>query len=136
MGEGDLPIHDMMFALQSICYEGYVSLEWVKRWASQLSDAGIVFPHFVHYMEKYMGKGSVRGALFDNRAKTGKYIWEKDTLIDLTFPTGFGAHGGGIPGSVRIPVHHSGLYQNLCGIPGGCRYLCPGSYRSRCEKGR
>lgn len=31
MGEGDLPIREMMRALQSICYEGYVSLEWVKR---------------------------------------------------------------------------------------------------------
>lgn len=42
MGEGDLPIREMMRALQSICYEGYVSLEWVKRWSSSLSDAGIV----------------------------------------------------------------------------------------------
>jgi fatty-acyl-CoA synthase len=31
MGEGDLPIDDMMMALRSINYEGYVSLEWVKR---------------------------------------------------------------------------------------------------------
>ena len=76
----------MMMALRSICYEGYVSLEWVKRWASNLSDAGIVFPQFIHYMESFMDRGTTRSALFDNKAHTGKYVWEKDTLIDLTFP--------------------------------------------------
>lgn len=86
MGEGDLPIDDMMMALRSINYEGYVSLEWVKRWAADLDDAGVVFPNFANYMERYMEKSSVKGHLFDNNAKTGKYVWEKDTLIDLTFP--------------------------------------------------
>ncbi|MEA4890433.1 MAG: AMP-binding protein [Clostridiaceae bacterium] len=86
MGEGDLPIEEMMFALRSINYEGYISLEWVKRWAADLSDAGIVFPQFANYMSRYLEQGSARGRLFDNRAKTGKFIWEKETLIDLTFP--------------------------------------------------
>lgn len=44
LGEGDLPIANMMLALRSINYDGYVSLEWVKRWARDLSDAGVVFP--------------------------------------------------------------------------------------------
>ncbi|NLL05546.1 MAG: AMP-binding protein [Clostridiaceae bacterium] len=86
MGEGDLPIDEMMRALRSINYEGYVSLEWVKRWAADLDDAGVVFPNFANYMERYMEKGVVKGHLYDNKAKTGKYVWEKDTLIDLTFP--------------------------------------------------
>ena len=86
MGEGDLPFHDMMLALRSINYEGYISLEWVKRWAADLHDAGIVFPQFVHFMSRYIERPSVRSKLFFNNNKTGKYIWEKDTLIDLTFP--------------------------------------------------
>lgn len=86
MGEGDLPIDEMMRALRSINYEGYVSLEWVKRWAADLDDAGVVFPNFANYMERYMEKSVVKGHLYDNKAKTGKYVWEKDTLIDLTFP--------------------------------------------------
>lgn len=86
MGEGDLPIDDMIMALRSINYEGYVSLEWVKRWAADLDDAGVVFPNFANYMSRYVKKGSIRGRLFENKTKTGKYIWEKDTLIDLTFP--------------------------------------------------
>ncbi|MCL2069203.1 MAG: AMP-binding protein, partial [Oscillospiraceae bacterium] len=86
MGEGGLPIDEMMRALRSINYEGFVSLEWVKRWMDSLEDAGIVIPHFAHYMERYTGQTSSRSELYSNRAGTGKYIWEKETLIDLTFP--------------------------------------------------
>ncbi len=85
MGEGDLPIDDFMRALRSINYEGYISLEWVKRWASDLDDAGVVFPNFANFMARYLEKGTPRGRLFTNKAGTGQYIWEKDTLIDLTF---------------------------------------------------
>ncbi len=86
MGEGNLPIDDFMFALRSINYEGYVSLEWVKRWASDLEDAGIVFPQFANFMTRYTEKRIAKTHLYDNNAKTGKYVWEKETLIDLTFP--------------------------------------------------
>lgn len=86
MGEGDLPIDEMMRALRSIKYDGYISLEWVKRWAADLDEAGVVFPNFANFMERYIEKTAVKGRLYDNNAKTGKYIWEKDTLIDLTFP--------------------------------------------------
>ncbi len=85
LGEGDLPIDDAILALRSINYEGHVCLEWVKRWAKDLLDAGIVFPHYINYMSRYTGKPVTAGKLFDNAAHTGKYIWEKDTLIDLTF---------------------------------------------------
>lgn len=86
MGEGDLPVDDMMLALRSINYEGYVSLEWVKRWAADLENAGVVFPNFAEYMSRYTRKRVQKVRLFDNNSKTGKYIWQKDTLIDLTFP--------------------------------------------------
>ncbi len=86
VGEGDLPLAEMLFALSSINYDGYVSLEWVKRWAPELENAGIVFPHFVHYISKYTQKTVANIPLYDNAAKTGKYIWEKYSLIDLTFP--------------------------------------------------
>ena len=75
-----------MLAPRSINYDGFVSLEWVKRWSDDLEDAGIVFPQFAFYMSKYTEKTVTRSELMDNKAGTGKYIWEKETLIDLTFP--------------------------------------------------
>ena len=86
MGEGDLPIDEMMLALRSINYDGYVSLEWVKRWAFNLDDAGVVFPHFTNFMGRYLEKHAAQGRLYGNRTGTGHYVWEKDALIDLTFP--------------------------------------------------
>ncbi|WP_346355632.1 AMP-binding protein [Azotosporobacter soli] len=86
MGEGDLPIDAMMLALNSINYDGYVSLEWLKRWAPDLADAGVVFPNFANYMSRFLETSATKDRLFDNNAKTGKYVWEKDALIDLTFP--------------------------------------------------
>ena len=81
IGEGDMPIKEMLDALVGGGYDGYVSLEWVKRWARALSDAGIVFPHFVYYMNEYSKK-----CLQTNNAGTGKYVWKKNQLIDCTFP--------------------------------------------------
>ena len=87
MGEGDLPIEACMLALRSINYEGYISLEWVKKWAPELTDAGIVLPQFVNYMNQYLGNASSSTKLYDNNRKDGgKYVWPKETLIDYTFP--------------------------------------------------
>jgi fatty-acyl-CoA synthase len=84
MGQGSLPVKNMIEALKSIGYDGYVSLEWVKRWANELSDAGIVFPQYANFMKPYIKKH--KHPLQDNNRKTGKYIWPKERLIDYTFP--------------------------------------------------
>lgn len=87
MGEGDLPVESTVMALRSINYEGYVSLEWLKQYAPELSDAGIVFPHYANFMSLYLGDEIAdTGRLYDNNRKTGKYLWKKEHLIDLTFP--------------------------------------------------
>ncbi|MCQ2528559.1 MAG: AMP-binding protein [Saccharofermentans sp.] len=84
MGTGDMPIKECLAALDTINYQGYVSLEWVYRWARDIADAGIVVPHFASYMEPY--KIRHRHELqVDNRG-TGYYPWPKETIIDVTFP--------------------------------------------------
>ena len=83
MGEGDIPAKDMINELREIGYNGYISLEWVKRWASDLSDAGIVFPHFAYYMASFMSRET--SALQTSISGEGKYIWKKEHLIDYTF---------------------------------------------------
>ena len=78
MGEGDMPIKEMLEALKNIGYNGYVSLEWVKRWSRDLCDAGIVVPHYAGFMEPY--KVRHKHPLQDNNTKTGKYVWPKERL--------------------------------------------------------
>ncbi len=86
MGEGNLPISEFMRALRSINYEGYVCFEWVRNYDPDLSDAGIVLPHFANYMATGMKPTAPQSRLQDNNRKTGKYVWPKEHLIDLTFP--------------------------------------------------
>ncbi len=87
MGEGDLPITEMLDALHAIGYDGYVSLEWVKRWTEELSDAGVVFPKFANFMHEYsVAPAKKTEGLQENRTHTGKYVWPKETLIEETFP--------------------------------------------------
>ncbi|MBR4111704.1 MAG: AMP-binding protein, partial [Ruminiclostridium sp.] len=84
MGQGDMPLSEMFSALQKIGYDGYISLEWVKRWSRDLYAAGIVFPQFARYMKPYLM--AKRNKLqIDNRG-TGYYPWPKETIIDATFP--------------------------------------------------
>ncbi|MDR3313297.1 MAG: AMP-binding protein [Oscillospiraceae bacterium] len=87
MGEGDLPMEGFFRALRSINYEGYLSLEWLKRYAPELEEAGVVFPHFVNFIASFLPpEECAPNRLYENARKTGQYIWPKETLIDLTFP--------------------------------------------------
>lgn len=52
MGKGNLPLKEALDALKSINYDGFISLEWVKRWHPDLSEPGIVFAHFASYMSR------------------------------------------------------------------------------------
>ncbi|MFZ2537845.1 MAG: sugar phosphate isomerase/epimerase family protein [Oscillospiraceae bacterium] len=56
MGYGDVPIFDALKILKENGYDGYVSLEWVKRWNPDLEGAGIVFAHFMSYITFLMGR--------------------------------------------------------------------------------
>ena len=53
VGEGTLPIDEVVRALSSIDYDGYVSLEWDPAWMPDLTDMEVIFPHFVNYMERF-----------------------------------------------------------------------------------
>ena len=85
LGEGDLPIKSVFDGLRSINYEGYISLEILPDWLESLGDAEIVLPQFSGYMGAYENVPSWQNTLYDNKTKTGKYVWEKETLIERTF---------------------------------------------------
>lgn len=50
-GFGDVPLDDIVGVLKNGDYEGFYSLEWVKRWDMTLEEPGIVFAHFANYMQ-------------------------------------------------------------------------------------
>ena len=85
MGEGKLPIRDMMLALRSVNYDGFISLVWDPAWCEELDDMEIIFSQFVQYMKQFSNTSRNEKSLYYNRARTGKFVWEKDRLIDATF---------------------------------------------------
>ena len=85
VGEGSLPIRELMRALGSIDYDGYISLEWKPEWMLDLPDAEIIFPHFVNYMSRFENTRGKKKGLYFNHDGTGQYVWKKDELIPLTF---------------------------------------------------
>ena len=86
LGEGDLPLKEVFKSLRSVNYEHFISLELYPEDLEGLGDAEIVIPQFAGYMSGFETAPSWRSGLYDNKTKTGKYIWEKETLIDCTFP--------------------------------------------------
>ena len=46
----------------------------------------IIFPYFLNYMNRFDNPRGKKKSLYFNHDGTGKYIWKKDELIDLTFP--------------------------------------------------
>ena len=86
MGEGLLPVKDMMRALSSIDYDGFISLEWKPEWVNDVQDYAFIFPHYLNYMRRFERNRTRKSHLYLNHDGTGEYIWKKDELIDLTFP--------------------------------------------------
>ena len=53
IGEGNFPVAEMIRALSSIDYDGFVSLEWKTEWMPDLPYYEVIFPHFVNYMSRF-----------------------------------------------------------------------------------
>ena len=85
LGEGALPLDDIVKALRSINYVGFISIEWDPAWVSEINSLEVIFPQFVSFMSRYENFGRAKQALYDNKRKTGKFVWKKDILIEKTF---------------------------------------------------
>ncbi len=85
-GEGVLPVENIMNALRSVNYDGFVSLVWDPSWCEEISDIEIVFAQFTHYMKQFSDTSKGKKNFYYNRSHTGMFCWKKDDLIDLTFP--------------------------------------------------
>ena len=85
MGEGKLPMQDVMNALRSVNYDGFVSLHWEPEWIEGLEDLEMILTHYGVYMGRFGNPRRQKKHLYSNNAGTGKFIWKKETLIEKTF---------------------------------------------------
>ena len=85
VGEGELPIADMMNALRSVNYDGFISLIWDPAWCPEIDDMEIIYSQFLNYMKQFADTKAGEKNYYYNTDRTGKFIWKKDLLIDHTF---------------------------------------------------
>ncbi|MBP3446699.1 MAG: AMP-binding protein [Clostridia bacterium] len=84
IGEGKLPVEDMVNALRSINFAGFVCVEWDPEWLSEIDDLEIILTHYESFVEA-MGSTKSGKKYFYNKTRTGKFAWEKEELIEKTF---------------------------------------------------
>ena len=85
LGEGQLPVRDIMDALRSVNYDGYISLVRNIEWCEEFDDIEIVLSQFANYMRQFDEPSKGKHAHFHNKTGTGEFIWKKDLIIDATF---------------------------------------------------
>ena len=56
LGEGDIPIREMLGLLQRGGYDGWVNLEWEKRWMPSLADPEVAFPQYARTLRQYLAE--------------------------------------------------------------------------------
>ena len=85
LGEGQLPLGDVFAALRSISYDGFFSFDWTPG-EGALGQSDIVLSHYAA-LARSLGRDPrrARQRLYENNRHTGKYIFKKDALVELTF---------------------------------------------------
>ncbi|KEJ92636.1 AMP-binding protein [Synergistes jonesii] len=85
--EGTLPIGDMMRALYSLNYDGFISMEWNPEWMPEIEELELISLHFVNTMNRFDNPARMvkKHRLYENRRGTGLFPWQKDRLIEKTF---------------------------------------------------
>ena len=54
MGEGKVPIPQVINILKESGYTGYYSFEWEKGWHPEIPHCDVAFPHYVAYMKQFV----------------------------------------------------------------------------------
>jgi sugar phosphate isomerase/epimerase len=54
MGEGEVPVRDMLSVLAGGGYSGAVSVEWEKRWHPEIEEPGIALPQHLEVLKPWV----------------------------------------------------------------------------------
>jgi sugar phosphate isomerase/epimerase len=57
LGEGEVPVREQIQSLQQHQYAGYISVEWEKKWHSELADPDIALPEHIAWLKSLFPSG-------------------------------------------------------------------------------
>ncbi len=58
LGEGDVPTQEMLAALRAVGYDGWLSVEWEKKWHPELAGPEIALPQHISALRAYLSTSS------------------------------------------------------------------------------
>jgi sugar phosphate isomerase/epimerase len=61
LGEGDVPVADSLWALRQTEYDGWISVEWEKRWFPELAEPEVALPQHATLLNRWLDSQSYRG---------------------------------------------------------------------------
>jgi len=56
LGEGEIPVQDALQAMRNAGYDGWISVEWVKKWIPELQEPEIALPQHAAVLRKYLAE--------------------------------------------------------------------------------
>lgn len=56
LGQGDVPLFEALHALKQRGYDGFLTLEWEKRWVPALDEPEVAFPQYARQMRDWLAK--------------------------------------------------------------------------------
>jgi sugar phosphate isomerase/epimerase len=56
LGEGDVPIREMLQGLDARGFQGWLVFEWEKKWMPQIAEPEVAFPHYIRLMKEYLSE--------------------------------------------------------------------------------
>jgi sugar phosphate isomerase/epimerase len=54
LGEGEVPVREMLEVLHRHGWSGWVSVEWEKKWHPELADPEVAFPQHIEVLRRYL----------------------------------------------------------------------------------
>lgn len=54
LGEGDIPVEQGLRSLRASGYDGYISVEWEKKWHPEIAEPEIAYPQYMRVLRTYL----------------------------------------------------------------------------------
>jgi fatty-acyl-CoA synthase len=54
LGDGDIPVEEGLRLLRAIGYEGWISVEWEKKWHPEIAEPEVAFPQYMRVLRTYL----------------------------------------------------------------------------------
>jgi sugar phosphate isomerase/epimerase len=56
LGKGDIPVRDALRLVLRAGYDGYICVEWEKKWHPELAEPELAFPHHLRVLREHVSE--------------------------------------------------------------------------------